>query len=303
VSVWLWLRALRWRLTPLVTVTVVVLTVGSFPAVQGIRLQQLSLLVAAMLAGSVACIAYGFFFCGGALLALATIKPQIAWLLVAWMLVWTIADWRSRRRFLFGFGVVMALLLADAEIILPGWMRMFVAALREYHRYTQNQSVLDQLVPWMFGGKVLALLATAISAFLLWKLRKAPADSEQFGRAIALLMALTVLVMPMYAPYNQVLLLPAVLLLVWDRNLFLAGSRGLRFAYAAGAFALLWPWVASLALEITYCFSPARAMNGWQWPFFATFALPVLIFALVVIDVGSQIRGLVFAPGDPDGEK
>jgi hypothetical protein len=46
--------------------------------VQGIKLQQLSLLVAAMLAGSVACVASGLLFCGGVLLALATVKPQLA---------------------------------------------------------------------------------------------------------------------------------------------------------------------------------------------------------------------------------
>jgi len=43
-------------------------------------LQQLSLLVAALLAGAAACVAGGFLFWGGALLALATIKPQLAWL-------------------------------------------------------------------------------------------------------------------------------------------------------------------------------------------------------------------------------
>src|ERR1019366_8344099 len=87
VSVWFWLRALRWRLPALAIALAVVLTLGSVPAVQGIKLQQLSLLVAALLAGSVACVASGFLFCGGVLLALATIKPQLAWPLVAWLLL------------------------------------------------------------------------------------------------------------------------------------------------------------------------------------------------------------------------
>jgi Glycosyltransferase family 87 len=145
-SVWLWLRLLRWRLQVLATASCIALTLGSFAAVQGIKLQQLSLLVAALLAGAVACVSSGFLFCGGVLLAAATIKPQLAWPLVVWLLVWALSDWRSRRRLLFGFGSVMALLLAGAEIILPGWWRMFAHALGQYHRYTQNQSVL--LVPW-----------------------------------------------------------------------------------------------------------------------------------------------------------
>jgi hypothetical protein len=154
-SVWLWLRALRWRLPPLATAIAVALMLGSVPAVQGIKLQQLSLLVAALLAGAAACVASGFLFCGGALLALATIKPQLAWPLVAWLVVWSVSDFRRRRGFLFGFGVFMAVLLLGGEVVLPGWWRMFAHAIGQYHRYTQNQSVLDQLVPWAFSGKML----------------------------------------------------------------------------------------------------------------------------------------------------
>jgi Glycosyltransferase family 87 len=290
-SVWLWLRALRWRVPPLAIAICIALMLGSVPAVQGIKLQQLSLLVAALLAGSAACAASGFLFCSGALLALATIKPQLAWPLAAWLLVWAVIDWRGRRRLMFGFALVMALLLAGAEIVLPGWLRMFVESIRQYHRYTQNQSVLDQLVPWGFSGKILAAVAVLACVYLFWKLRGEtgdgkPGDAESFARAMALVMALTVLVVPMYAPYNQVLLLPAILLLVRDRACFTSRSRAVRFVYLAGAFALTWQWIASLGLSAAYLFgSPGLALSGWKWPFFATFTVPVLIFALMFLDV------------------
>jgi Glycosyltransferase family 87 len=290
VSVWLWLRALRWHLLPVVTVTAVLLTLGSFPAVQGIRLQQLSLLVAALLAGSAACIAGGFLFCGGVLLALATIKPQLACFLAAWLLIWAVSDWRKRRGFLFGFGLVMVLFLAGSEAVLPGWLGSFAGAVQEYHKYTQNQSVLDQLLPGRFAGKVVAALAVVLCAFLVWKLRNVPADAIQFGRAVALVMATTVLVVPMYAPYNQVLFLPAILLLFRDRDLLLSRSRGLRFACLLGISALAWQWIASLGLSGVYFISPKLALGGWKWPFFATFALPVFIFAMTVMDVHINLR-------------
>jgi hypothetical protein len=290
-SVWLWLRALRWRLPWLAIAIVIALMLGSVPAVQGIKLQQLSLLVAALLAGSAACVASGFLFCGGALLALATIKPQLAWPLVAWLLVWAVSDWRARRRLVLGFGLVMALLLVGAEVILPGWLRMFAEAIGQYHRYTQNQSVLDQLVPWAFAGKILSAVAVLACAFFLWKLRREPADTAEFGRATALVVALTVLVVPMYAPYNQVLLLPAILALVRDRTFFTSQSRGMRFGYLAGAFALAWQWIASLGLSGAYLLvSPAWALMVWKWPFFATFALPVLVFAMILLDVQGRQR-------------
>lgn len=301
VSVGLWLRALRARWPPLAIAIAVVLTLGSVPAVQGIKLQQLSLLAAALLAGSAACVTSGLLFCGGALLALATMKPQLAWPLVAWLLVWAVADWRRRRMLVFGFGLMMSLLLVGAEIILPGWARMFAAAVQQYHRYTQNQSVLDQPVPWGFAGKILAVVAVLASAFLLWRLRELPADRKEFGRTLALVMALTVLVVPMYAPYNQVLLVPAALALLMDRALFSAGARGLRFGYLAAAFALAWQWIASLGLSAIYFLAPERAFSQWKWPFFATFALPVLIFGLMFLDVHTAGRRSVSTNALPAG--
>jgi hypothetical protein len=290
-SVWMWLRVLRWRLPFLGVAICVVLTLGCFPAVQGIKLQQLSLLVAALMAGSAACVASGFCFSGGVLLALATIKPQLAWPLVGWLLVWAVSDWRARRRLVFGFGLVMALLLGGAEIILPGWLRMFVEAMGKYHRYTQNQSVL--LAPWAVAA-VFVAAAIFFCAFFLGRLRGEAADEESFGRATALVLALTVLVIPMYAPYNQVLMVPAVLAPVRDWRFYTAGSWALRLAYAAGAFALAWQWMGSLFLSGAYLlgsfFAPfvglkGWAISGWKLPFFATFALPVFVFALILLDV------------------
>jgi hypothetical protein len=288
-SVWMWLRVLRWRLPVLGVAICVVLTLGSFPAVQGIKLQQLSLLVAALMAGSAACVASGFLFSGGVLLALATIKPQLAWPLVAWLLVWSVSEWQMRRRLVFGFGLAMALLAGGAEIILPGWLRMFVEAMGKYHRYTQNQSVL--LAPWAVAG-VFVAGAVFASAFFLGRLRGERVDAASFGRGIALVLALTVLVIPMYAPYNQLLMLPAVLALVRDRKVFVSGSRALRFAYVAGACALAWQWMGSLFLSGSYLLgSKEWAMSAWKLPFFATFALPVFVFALMLLDVHRSQRG------------
>jgi hypothetical protein len=301
-SVWLWLRALRWELPLMAVAACIALTLGSFPAVQGIKLQQLSLLVAALLAASVACVTSGLLFLGGTLLALATIKPQLAWPLVVWLLLWAASDWRARRRLVFGFGTMMALLLAGAEIILPGWWRMFAEAIGRYHEYTQNQSVLEVIVNQVLGfgsggtvgrvgGQVLEVIAVLACVPVLWKLRRAQPDASEFSAATALILALTVLVIPMYAPYNQVLLLPAILMLVRERAAFLSRSRARRLAYGVGAFLLGWQWAASLGLTVIYLLiSRAWALDGWRCPFFATFALPVWVFALIFFYVEDELR-------------
>jgi hypothetical protein len=282
-SVGLWLRALRWRVPPLGIAICIVLMLGCFPAVQGIKLQQLSLLVAALLAGAMACVVSGFLFCGGALLAVATIKPQLAWPLAAWLLLWAMSDWHRRQRLIFGFGLVMAGLLAGAEIVLPGWWSMFAHAIGQYHRYTQNQSVL--LGSWEYSGAIMAAVVL-VCGFYLWKSRGEDSNAAEFGRATALMLAFTVLAVPMFAPYNQVLLLPAILVLVKDRELLSSRSRLLRFGYVAGAFTLAWQWIASFALTAVFLSSATGwALSGWKVPFFATFTVPVLVFALMFLDV------------------
>jgi hypothetical protein len=296
-SVLLWLRALRWRLPTLAVAVAILLTLGSAPAVQGIKLQQLSLLVTAFLAGAGACVAGGYLLSAGVMLALATIKPQLAWPVIAWLSVWAASDWKARRRLVLGFGVTMGALLIGAEIVLPGWWRMFLNALSQYRQYTHNESVLDQLFNWLLGrfaGDILAALATLICGILLWAARKAPADSPEFGRALALVLALTVMIVPMYAPYNQVLLLPAILSLVRERPGLVAGSRSARFAYAAAVVALAWQWIASMALSLTSLISPVEALKMWKIPFYATFSLPILVFTLAVFSTYHQPHTLRF---------
>ncbi len=296
-SIMLWLRALRWRLPLLAVAIAMVLTLGSVPAVQGIKLQQLSLLVGALLAASGACVAGGYLFSGGALLALATIKPQLVWPAIAWLLVWALSDWKARRRLIVGFTATMGVLLVGAEIVLPGWWRMFLQGLRQYHEYTHNESVLDELFNWMagrFGGDVLAVLAVLMAGLALWTVRKQPASSAEFGSALALVLALTVLILPMYAPYNQVLLLPTILSLVRERPALVVASRAARIVYAAATLALAWQWIASIGLTVTWFASPVEALKMWKVPFYATFTLPVLVFVLALLSASRQQSALRF---------
>jgi hypothetical protein len=284
-SVCLWLRVLRWKMPFRWFVVLAVLMVGWLPMVQGIKLQQLSLLVAGLLAASAACLTAGWVFLAGGLLALATIKPQLTWPITLWLLVWAVTEWRSRRRFVFGFGLIMLLLLGGAELVLPGWLRMFFDAIRQYHQYTQNQSVLAVLFG-SIAGKLLEVLSVLACALCLRSVRREPATTAAFGRSIAVVLALTVVIVPMFAPYNQILLAPAILALL------LSGTSGepilpaIRLARAVGGFFLLWPWIATLALSASYVWlTPAIRQKVYLTPFLANFMLPMFVFGLALLKV------------------
>ena len=294
VSVLLWLRVLRWQASFATILIAIILLLGSVPMMQGLRLQQLTLLVAAILAACGACLSGGWLFCSGALLALATIKPQLAWPIVLWLLMWAASDWRARRRLIIGFGVTFLLLFAGAELLLPGWLSMWFDAIREYHRYTQNQSVVVILFGSFFGHAIEAasVLATAVC---LWRIRKEPAATADFGRAFALVLALTVLIVPMFAPYNQVLLLPAVLALALSEASNYPVLPAIRLARRVGAFLLLWQWIAAFALTLIYlCLSPAFSLRHWALPFYANFVFPVFAFGLALLNAwmnpGNSLR-------------
>ena len=294
-SVLLWLRTLQWRLPALVTASCMALTLDSLPVVQGIKLQQLSLLVAALLAASAASVAGGFLFLGGMFLALATIKPQLAGPLVAWLLIWAVSDWKNRRRLVLGFGATMVLLLVGSELVLPSWWRMFLEAIRRYHQYTNNESVLDEMVDWTFGrfgGTILAAVAALSSAVFLWRLRHEREDSREFALSVVLVLALTVMIIPMYSPYNQVLLLPAIFLLAKESRSLLSASPAVRVAYAATGLALAWPWMAALGLSVVWFASTSVALRGWKLPFYATLIFPVLMFALTLLSAQYRVTAL-----------
>jgi hypothetical protein len=285
VSVLLWLRVLGWRPSPGTALIFIVLMLGSLPMVQGIKLQQLSLLVAGMLAMCGACLAGGWLVCAGGLLAFATIKPQLTWPLVVWLLVWAGSDWRSRRRFLIGFGVVMLLLLGGAQLLLPGWLPMFVHAIGQYHQYTQNESELSVLFG-AFAGRTIGGLSVVACAACIWPVRRQPAGSAAFGRAFALVLALTLVVIPMAALYNQVLLAPVILMLLYSESSSRPILPAIRLARMVGGILLVWPWIATMGLTLAYLWlTPEIRQRVWPMPFYSNFMVPIIIFGLALLDI------------------
>jgi len=283
-DVFLWLYILRWKASIRYTLIFMILMLGWIPMVQGLKLQQLTLLVTALLAACGACLAAGWLGMAGVLLALSTIKPQLTWPIVLWLLMWAASDWRKRHRFFVGFGIVIVMLLGGAELVLPGWVGMFLDAIRQYREYTRGEALLVVL----FGsvaGYVLQILAFAATGWCLWQLRRESADSESFGRSFSLVLALTLILLPMSALYNQILLAPALLVLVrceyfQDSTEHVGGS-----ARIVGGFLFVWPWIATIGLSLAYVWmTPGFRGRVVQLPFYSSIAMPVFIFGLALLD-------------------
>ncbi|MGD0509609.1 MAG: glycosyltransferase family 87 protein [Terriglobales bacterium] len=279
----LWLRVLRWSPPLWTQVSLVVFTLGSLPVMQGLKLQQMTLLVAAFVVIGLALLASHQSIAAGVALALATIKPQLVWLLLFWLMLWTLADWRRRYRWAASFLFTMTILCAAAEWYLPHWIPQFIQAMREYPTYTDAVSTLDKLLasPWAWITRALAVAATL---HVGWKNRMCAQDTVAFTLTVVLILTVTIIVIPSYALYNEVLLLPALLMLVRDyKQRATMNSMG-RALLALAAILLLWQWATSIVLAgLSFVLPAPTVQAAWAVPLWTVLHLPVVVAALVLI--------------------
>ena len=282
-SVLLWLRALRWIPRWQATCAILLLTLGSFAALQGVKLQQLTLVVAALVAACAALLTAGQFFAAGMLLAIATIKPQLVALLSAFLMLWSWSDWRKRRGLFWGFILTLSLLFLGAQWLLPGWVGDFWQALRRYQQYTGGQSRLDVLLGSALGKGTAAALVLGL-ALVSFRARQAAENTEDFILVFAAILVTTLLVMPNFAPYNELLLLPAILLIAREIGNH-RRPKGFRTLAAATGFFLSWGWIAAVGLTVASLFVPASSLQqAWAIPLWSEFAIaPSVLVTLALL--------------------
>ena len=148
----------------------------------------------------------GYFALAGFLLALATIKPQLALPVAGWLVLWAVSDWRRRQTFFWSFALTAAIFLAASEYILPGWIGQFRDAVAAYRQYTGGAGSLLDVLATPVLGKILAAVAVIAVVVTGWRVRRASHDSVAFSTMLALVLAVTLVIVPSFAPYNQVLL-------------------------------------------------------------------------------------------------
>lgn len=292
ISVRWWSRAVGWQLSRTAQWLWILLAVGCFPAIQGFKLQQLTLIVAALIAASLWAIVSGRLVWAGVLLALASIKPQLVALLILWLGIWVVGDWRRRRNLLWSFVASIAALVVAGEYVLPGWIGEFRTASAAYYQYTGGgKSVLDVALTPVWGRTTAAILI-CLTLLLVWQRRRAGERTASFQWMLALVLATTLLVIPMFAPYNQLLLIPSLMVVVRDSRTLWSRSRLSQFLTTLTALSVFWPWLASAVLVVALLFLPSPVVQrAWAAPLYTTMAIPMTLFGLLLINP-SPSRGL-----------
>jgi hypothetical protein len=237
------LQILHWPLPWKIVVALVLFTLSSPQVVQGLRHQQLALVVAFLLTAGAWCVTRNHLAIAGALLALSTIKPQIALLPLCCFAIWAAGDWPKRWRLPVAFLAMLAALIGAGELILPGWLGYFLAGASAYRRYFPTSSVLHLALGDPLGEILGALVVLGLFA-LAWRHRRTAPDSQPFVLTLAAFLIGTILAFPLLTPFNQVILILPVMLLLRDWKALSGFVRLVLIVF------LSWPWLVSFWLLI-----------------------------------------------------
>ena len=291
----LWLRALKWRRSGAAVLAIIVIALSSPPLVEALKLQQLGLLVSFFLVLCALLAARGKLIWAGCFLAFATIKPQMALLPVVWFLIWVAGDWKLRQRVLWGFAGTMAVFVVGALALLPGWIGNFYQGLLAYRHYAGMSSLLDHYLPASLG-KPATVLAVGVLLVFCWRWRRDAADRPEFLARFALILSVAVIALPpLWPPFNQVLLVPGVMVVIGDWGWLRSRGRVVRLLCWLGAGLVVWSWLATLAFVVIrfaapssrlfdiWAFPPVTFPGVWPLQFAMTYGLPPVVAGLLVV--------------------
>lgn len=243
VSIGLWLAVLGWRPPPWFILTLGLLVLSSPQIAQGMRLRQFGLFVAFLMALATWCMRRGQLFVAGVLLAVGTIKPQMVALCLVWFLIWSFGDWKKRWPVAAGFGTALGVLAGAGDILVPGWVRYFLEGLEAYRRYFPMgaMSVVRLILGNWIGG-IFSVVAVIILLVYAWNRRTVTAQAPEFVQVLSVFFITATLVLPLLTPYNQVLLMLPLLILIRD------WGKLPRWERVGFALFLAWPFLAAAGL-------------------------------------------------------
>jgi len=250
----LWCSVLGLKVFVSDRVAIAVLALSSLPVLEGLFALQTSLVVALLIAASIFCLRRHQLLLAGALLAVATVKPQLILLLLGWLMAWSISSWKERKRFLLGFAGTAFVLLGVTTWVSPRWFVGWMHSVHEYRRICPPP--LAEFVLGRSVGILASLGLVALTAFVCSKAVREGAKSESFTVASVLVIAVTVVVLPStVAVYDQFLLFPAVVWLCLRRE-SLRCRLPLRLLGVVTAAALAWPWIGAGVMLILAGIAP-----------------------------------------------
>lgn len=240
------LRTFDWKPSPGGLLALSLWCLFLYPTARSIVLGQFTILVLALVALALWAMQRGWDSLAGCSLALATIKPQMVILLVPFFLLRAL---KGGHRILSSFLATLVTLLLLPSLLLPTWIRSFLAGLSRYQAYTSlytgGRSPLGILLDFLFPSELsfwaTFLISFILGGYLLYGWVKALRGQGDTSQALFLTIIVTLLIPVQTGTTNQVLLLlPFIFWLAqWAKRRWVAIPLSLAL--------LLGPWALFLA--------------------------------------------------------
>ncbi len=291
-SVPLWARAFEWQLRPISLALILLFTLCSYPALEALYAAQLGLLVAFLLPAAMVALQRQRFLLAGILMAITTIKPQVTVLAIVYLLIWSVQEWRVRRRFFIGFFSTLLLLVGASLAVLPNWIQSWIHTILAYRHYNPlpllTQVLTSLMGPRLAGPTTFALTTASIviAIALAWRNRAAAFGSFSFWITLTLSLSITtIVILPGQAIYDHLILLPGILMLARYWNELRAGGSASRPLRSAGILVLFWPWIAAFSLIVLHPWLSPATFNSaaiLSLPLRTAASLPFVVLILLV---------------------
>jgi hypothetical protein len=207
-------RLTRWRPPTWLWGTTLAWAVFNYPHTRALILGQMATMVFLATAVTLWALREERDWLAGAMLAVTTVKPQMSFLLVPWVLWW--AAWRRRWEVWKGLGLAAVLLVGISLVLVPSWMTDFVEAVRGYdsvagafNRHSLTWIIMRQLLNLtpLVNGVGLTIFTVYALAEAWWGRRAE--EWSKFLWTTGLLLILTNFIAPRTAtPHYTMLLVP-----------------------------------------------------------------------------------------------
>jgi hypothetical protein len=221
-------RVSGWRPSPRLWLWSLIWIALMYPTARGLLLGQLAGIVALLQVGALEGLRLRRDLLAGAALALSTIKPQMAILLIPLVLFW--AAWQQRWKVVTGFAFALGAMVLIPMIWLPGWPASWLEGLRQYTGYTEFGSITWILTTYALGTPAFvhsAVTLALVAWYLveLWRSRRLGLEAMLWAASLAIV--LTHFVSPRTATTHfGPLLLPLFMLFrVWQQRDEPRGAR------------------------------------------------------------------------------